>query len=209
MYCKVLLKTRIFALQLKHKTPNTMKNTVLTIAALFTLSAASCAANLDAQYIFKERGEEEKLIRVNLPEVVIQDAKTGSRLQKAIFNNGELVIVHYLPTVEITAEKPVNEQSAKKEIKEVQLPEVVIEGSAAELNYQSAKVNGNEIVPVVQLSEVTITVKENRGNTDVAMAESENNIFKPTFNMPSISVGFSLLAGIIFLLLSPIIPAGG
>lgn len=209
MYCKVPLKARIFALQLKHKTPNTMKNTVLAITALFTLSAASNAANLDAKYLYKERGEEEKVICVNLPEVIIQDVKTGSRLQKAIINNGELVIVHYLPTVEISAEKPVNEQSAMKEIREVQLPEVVIEGSATELNYQSAQVNGNEIVPVVQLAEVTITAKADRGNTDVAIAESENNNFKPVINMPAVSVEFSLLASIISLLLSIIIPAVG
>lgn len=209
MYCKVPLKTCIFAPQLKHKTPNTMKNTVLTIAALITLSAASNAANLDAKYLYKERGEEEKKISVYLPEVVIQDAKTGSRLQKAIINNGELVIVHYLPAVEITTQKPAFENSALKEIREVQLPEVVIEGSVAELNYRSVQIQGNDIVPVVQLAEVTVMAKADRSNTDVAMTESENNNFKPAFNMPAVSVEFTLLAGIISLLLSIIFPTVG
>lgn len=209
MYCKVPIETRIFAPQMKHKTHNTMKNTVLIIAALITLSAAAYAANLDAKNIYKERDEDEKVICVNLPVVVIHGAKSASHLQKAVLYNGDLVIVHYLPAVEITAEKPAFEKSALKEIKEVQLPEVVIEGSVTELNYRSAQVQGNEIVPLVQLAEVTVTVKADRGNTDVVMAESENNNFKPVFNMPAVSVEFTLLAGIISLLLSIIFPIAG
>lgn len=209
MYCKVPLETCIFAPHLKHKTPYTMKNTVLTIAALITLSAESYAANLDAKYLYKERGEEEKIINVNLPEVVIQDSKTGSRIEKARIVNGELLIVHYLPAIEITAKNPVNEQSALKAIREVQLPEVVIEGSVTDLNYRSAQVKGNEIVPVVQLAEVTVTAKADKGNNEVVMTESENNNFKPAFNMPAVSVEFTLLAGIISLLLSIIFPSVG
>lgn len=209
MYCKVPLKTHIFAPQLKHQTPNTMKNIVLAIAILITLSAAAYAANLDARYMYKERSEEEKIISVHLPELIIQDTKAGCRLQKAIINNGELIIVYHLPAVEITAEKPAKEKSAMKEFREVQLPEVIIEGSVAELNYHSAQVRGNEIIPVVQLAEVTVTAKTGRSNNNVVIAESENNHFKPEFNIPFVSAEFSALSAIIALLLNILFPAVG
>jgi hypothetical protein len=40
---------------------------------LITHSAVAYAANLDAGYIYKERCNEEKIISVNLPEVVTKN----------------------------------------------------------------------------------------------------------------------------------------
>lgn len=202
MYCKVPLKTRIFAPQLNNKTLNTMKNIVITIASLLTLSASIFAANLDAKYVYKDKGEDEKTININLPEVLIQDVKTGSRMQKAVLINGELVIVHYLPAIEITAEKPVGEKSAMKEIKEVQLPEVVIEGSLAELNYQPAQVQGNQVVASVQLAEVTVTANTVITNNSMASIESDKDGNNKVFNIPAVSVEFALLINIISFLIA-------
>jgi hypothetical protein len=91
----------------------------------------------------------------------------------------------------------------------VQLPEVVLEGSAAELIYRSAYVKDNdEIVPVVPLADVTVTAKAERGNKEIAMTESENNHFKTAFNIPAVPVGFTWLAGIISLFLYINFPTG-
>jgi hypothetical protein len=44
-------------------------------------------------------------------------------------------------------------------------------------------------VPEVQLAEVTVTAKAERGNKEIAMSESENNHFKTAFNIPAVWLG--------------------
>lgn len=207
MYCIVQLKTHIFAPQLNNKTLTEMKNMLITTAALITLSATIYAANLDARFINKDNGENERVISIHLPEVIIQDVKTGCRIQKAVLINGELVIVHYLPAVEITADKPAATELAIN-IKEVQLPEVHIEGFS-EIHYQTAFTDGNQVVPVVQLSEVVITAHAEKATGSITLDEPANGANNVTLNLPAISVEFVLLTGIISFLLSIIPPVAG
>jgi hypothetical protein len=98
--------------------------------------------------------------------------------------------------------------SANIELKQVQLTEVVIIGSPV-INFQTAYINENGVIPTVQLPEVIVSANTCYANNSMASDEQADAKNKGVFSMPSVSVESSLLESVISLLIALFIPAAG